>query len=256
MGDEGDYAKLALLRVLAGDRQLGVNWYLTVHEEKPKKAPNASTTPQGDGHKRDHLEGGDEWAYLDAALLARMAESLRDLHETKRHISHLEALLPRTTFYRAGLPTGEVAIANRVTARARWHADALEALAECPIVFIDPDNGFEVRSRGPRSKWRCKYASYDEVADYLRRGQAVIAYQHQPRLQWPAAVTKVRGELIKHDVPTAPPGFIGFGSRGFFILHREASEIERLLTHAASLVPGQGITEMRGIAITVIAPAP
>ena len=35
-GDQGDYAKYALINALAGDGQqvVGINWYLTVHEEK------------------------------------------------------------------------------------------------------------------------------------------------------------------------------------------------------------------------------
>jgi len=65
VGDQGDYAKLALLRALTRDRRLGVNWYLTVHPEGERQ-PGA-----GDGNLRKHLhEGG--WDHLEPDLLDRM----------------------------------------------------------------------------------------------------------------------------------------------------------------------------------------
>ena len=227
VGDEGDYAKLALLKALRGKGTLGVNWYLTVHHED-----------NADGHKLAHLKGrgDDDWSHLDADLLREMRKSLRRWEAGDRHISHLEALLmPGAIFFGEELPTGADPAAVRMAARERWHADALEALAGADIVFVDPDNGFEVKSRGRRSKWRCKYATYEEIGDYLSRGQAVVAYQHKPRLTWAAAIDKVRRELRQHGVHTAPPGFIAFGSRGFFLMHRDREVVEQLTRRAQAL---------------------
>lgn len=63
-GDEGDYAKLALLRALTRDRRLGVNWYLTVHPESEGQPGG------GDGNFRKHLHE-DGWDHLDRDLLDR-----------------------------------------------------------------------------------------------------------------------------------------------------------------------------------------
>lgn len=228
VGDEGDYAKLALLRALQGDDRLGVNWYLTVHEEG-EGAPGA-----GDGNKLSHLTD-DDWLWLDKALLVDMRRSLRRWLAGDRHIEHLEELLPDATFFGDELPTGELKGAERRAARDAWHHRALAALADTDLVFVDPDNGFEVKSRGPGSKWRCKYATYAEVSDYLARGQAVVAYQHKPRLTWEKAVAKVRAELREHGVPTADPGFLAFGSRGFFVMHRDPAVVSRLVRKAEGL---------------------
>lgn len=230
VGDEGDYPKLALLRVLATDEALGVNWYLTVH-------PEDEGTPGGaDGKKLAHLErDDDEWLHLDESLLRQMRRSLEQWRRDERHISHLEELLPGATFYGEGLPTGRTSVAERKVLREAWHRTALATLAGADVVFVDPDNGFQVKSHGPGSKWRCKYATYAEVSDYLARGQAVVAYQHRPRVTWQALVEKVRSELRTHAVPTAPPGFIAFGSRGFFLMHPDPERVAQLTARARAL---------------------
>ena len=256
MGDEGDYAKLALLRVLAGDRQLGVNWYLTVHEEKPKKNPDGSAKSQGDGYKLDHLENPDDWAGLDAALLERMVESLHGLREEERHVEKLEALLPGAHFFGGPLPTGALKPAERRLKREAWHQTALQRLAGAEIVFVDPDNGFVVKSCRSGSKWRCKYATYDEVADYLGRGQAVVAYQHRPRVTWANLLAQKKAEIEAHGVPTAPPGFIAFGSRGFFLMHRDAEVVERLTLRAQALKDACDEVGWTKLSIEVIPPEP
>lgn len=248
VGDEGDYAKLALLRALQGEERLGVNWYLTVHEE-------GEGTPGGaDGNKLAHLTD-DDWLWLDEALLLRMRESLQRWVAGDRHIEHLEELLPGATFFGDELPTGELKGAVRKAAREAWHERALARLADADVVFVDPDNGFEVKSRGPGSKWRCKYATYAEVSDYLARGQAVVAYQHKPRLTWEEAVAKVRADLRERAVPTADPGFIAFGSRGFFVMHPDPAVVDAMVRRAERLVRGSDGAPVQKLTVTVMRPA-
>ena len=252
VGDEGDYAKLALLRALEGHGQLGVNWYLTVHEE-------GEGTPGGaDGNKLAHLQEGDEdWLYLDDALLVQMRRSLERWIRGDRHIAHLEAMLPGAVVFAGELPTGDprYSPAQREARRQQWHRDALAALAGADVVFVDPDNGFEVKSHGPRSKRRCKYAAYSEVADYLARGQAVVAYQHRPRVTWEKLVATVKAELRSHDVPTAVPGFIAFGSRGFFLMHRDPAVVARMMASADEPVRRSDMAAAPRLTITVVPPA-
>ncbi len=252
VGDEGDYAKLALLRALEGHGQLGVNWYLTVHEE------GAGSPGGADGNKLAHLqEGDDDWLYLDDALLVQMRRSLERWIRGDRDIAHLEAMLPGAVFFAGELPTGDprYSPAQREVRRQEWHRDALAALEGADVVFVDPDNGFEVKSHGPRSKRRCKYAAYSEVADYLARGQAVVAYQHRPRVTWEKLVTTVKAELRSRDVPTAVPGFIAFGSRGFFLMHRDPAVVARMMASADELVRRSDMAAAPKLTITVMPPA-
>ena len=246
VGDEGDYAKVALLTALSRGKQLGVNWYLTVHEEPLKD----------DGDLRDHLHAEDEWAHLDATLLRRMVETLRDLDKDDRHIELLEPLLPGAIFFDEGLPTGDIPLGERLTARKAWSARALAHLAGTDLVFLDPDNGFEVPSLGERERTRCKFANYAEAAAYLARDQAVVAYQHRPRETWTSLVAKKKAQMVQHRVPTAPPGFIAFGSRGFFLMHRDPAEVAGLTRRAQAVKEAcdeEGWTKLK---IDVIPPEP
>ena len=247
-GDQGDYAKYALINALAGDgRQVvGVNWYLTVHHEE-----------NGDGDVRPHLEAPDEWQHLDSRLLARMVEVFSGLPESNRRVEllHDDGMLPMTSvFFTEPLPTGSLSPAARVAAREEWHRQALRQMAAADVVFLDPDNGFEVPSRGPRSKWRCKYATYGEVNDYLAAGKQVVPYQHARRMTWPALYEKVTTEMREAGVQMADPGFVAFGDRGFFLLSRDPAQVAAMTTAARDMQTRLAQAEWRKLRITVIGP--
>ena len=194
-GDQGDYTKYALLNQLAGDGQLvvGINWYLTEHHEN-----------NADGGVRPHLEKPGEWEHLDTPLLTRMVDVFREVAADDRRVQLLHDLQMlhgvktqpvAPVFFDDPLPTGGMATAARIAAREAWHRAAMAKLHASDIVFLDPDNGFEVKSRGPISKWRCKYATYAEVNDYLAAGKSVVPYQHARRMTWPVLVAKVTAEM-------------------------------------------------------------
>lgn len=181
----GDYASWRCC-ALTRNRRLGVNRYLTVHPEGQGQPGG------GDGNFRKHLHE-DGWDHLDPDLLGRMRNVFGRLKPADRHVALLEdeTMLPGATFFQEALPTGATPPERRA-ARHAWHTRALHRLAETDVVFIDPDNGLQVKSHGPLSERLCKYATYAEVADYLARGQALVAYQHKPRLTWEQAVRMVR----------------------------------------------------------------
>lgn len=159
-GDIGDYGKFALLRALAAKGlSIGINWYLI---ETPVQELAAN-----DGGKLipDHL----------AACDPGLAEALLDVSRgSSRSVSALEdkGLVPGARYFADRVP---------VEHRPAWHARALSALAGADLVFLDPDNGFLVRSVGKRSVKSPKYAFYEEVADYVARGQSVVVYNHRSR---------------------------------------------------------------------------
>ena len=249
-GDQGDYAKYALINALAGDgRQVvGVNWYLTVHDEE-----------NADGDVRPHLEAPDEWQHLDSRLLARMVEVFSGLPESDRRVEllHDPGMLPMTSvFFTEPLPTGSLRPSDRVAAREQWHRQALRQMAAADLVFLDPDNGFEVPSRGPRSKWRCKYATYAEVNDYLLAGKAVVPYQHARRMTWPALYEQVAAEMRSAGVQMAEPGFLAFGDRGFFLLASDPAVVARMTDAARRVQAGLAQAGWDRLRVTVIGPRP
>lgn len=207
-GDIGDYGKFALLRALAAQGlSIGVNWYLV---ETPVQELAAN-----DGGKLipDHL----------AACDPGLAEALLDVSRgPARSVRALEGkcLVPGARYFSDHVP---------VEHRPTWHARALSALAGADLVFLDPDNGFLVRSVGRRSAKSPKYALYEEVADYVARGQSVVVYNHRsrkrpdvyfgeicerlaaavPQARDVAAITFPRGSVRDYFAISASPGHAG-----------------------------------------------
>jgi len=73
---------------------------------------------------------------------------------------------------------GLAARKQRLARRSQWLNDGFSATTSCDIVFLDPDNGLEVKSVKPHQKKGPKYVYFDELTPFLRRGQSIVIYQH------------------------------------------------------------------------------
>lgn len=179
LGDSHDFLKYALLRHLhdALGSRLGVNWYLTRPEEVDRPGNN-------DGEKRHHLKGG-VWQEADPELFTLIHGFEEPAARRLSNIADWE-LLPKGTVYF----DEQVA----ATGRKQWHQRGVAGLADADLVFLDPDNGFEVKSMSSRTQ--PKYALYSEVAAYLGAGQAVIAIQFARQCDPVQRARDVRDNLI------------------------------------------------------------
>ena len=165
-GDIGDFGKFGLLREIQKQGlSVGVNWYHT----KPLDAEIKS-----DGSFKQ-----DDGKYIIPEKLCKCDESLASSLLTisngdDRSIEALE---------RAGLLTGAIYYNDLLSANERedWHSKALKVLRDVDLVFLDPDNGMLVKSVKKKSAKSIKYAFYEDVADYVARGQSVIVYNHRSR---------------------------------------------------------------------------
>lgn len=163
-GDINDYRKYGLLRALteASGLRLGVCWLLT--------APDGRT----DGEFRSYLEAPDRWRDHDPELF----DALERLCEegVGRSVHHAEAwgLLPGARYFTDLLE-------DRAGARNAYFDRAWAALADCPLLFMDPDNGIEVTSKPRGSRDSAKYLYWSEVEEAYRRGHSLVIYQHWPR---------------------------------------------------------------------------
>lgn len=228
VGDEGDYAKFAWLREVGEQMEglLGVNWYRTTHAEG-----------NGDGGRRRHLADTVGWRALDPPLLERLCDAVANVAVEDLSVALIEngVVLPEGTLFHSNALVGpQIPRNERKHARAAWHQAALDRLVGARTVFLDPDNGFEIPSRGPLSQERCKYALDREVGDYLDRGQSVICYQHRPRGKtWARVVAELTPRLASVCAPA--PVVVQFGERAFFLLAPTEPEREELLEAALAL---------------------
>lgn len=216
VNDIGDYAKYALLRTLCANVQnrapkLGVIWYLTEHTEQ-----------NGDGRRRPHLSQ-DGWEQIDPELLVKMRTIESRLRGTgDLHLKLIEEsdILPSDTVYFSDpLPNAHGSSSQRLAQRIDWFTGAKSAVADCNLLFLDPDNGLEVKSVPLGSRLAGKYAAVSEIADLLADGALVILYQHCDRSPWNIQKAKINGKLsngVGQPLYIRSLRFGAFGARAFF----------------------------------------
>jgi hypothetical protein len=189
-GDIGDFMKFGLLRFVAQPvadggtgLRIGLNWYLVPDEDSNKN---------NDGKYLDYLWPTSRWHLPLKQCAPDLMALLAEVVTTGRSVQALVAL--------GALPAGSLEyrdVLNPVvgrTGRRAWHRQALAALADSQIVFVDPDNG--LRSIMP-SRRHHKYALIEELADYASRGQALVAYHHADRERDTTAVSQARRRLAE-----------------------------------------------------------
>ena len=162
-GDVGDYTKLGVLRGLEqAGFSIGLNWYLTPDEPEHSKTFT-------DGKHTKFLECDCDTPDIDLyCALQKIGLS------NNRTVARLErAKLFENTLFWNKMLEGK--------SRDKWHLEALKKLGKQDVIFLDPDNGLEVKSTNPYSKNGNKYTTYKEAADYYVQGATVIIYNHRDR---------------------------------------------------------------------------
>lgn len=179
LGDVHDFIKYAFLRHLGRNTgfRLGLNWYLTDPMLVDKIGNN-------DGAKRFHLDG-PSWQDWDAQLHILLQEFSEPKDRQLHHFYKLCALPPDTIYVDT-----QVSKAKRI----EWHRAALAKLASTDHVFLDPDNGLEVKSA--TGKRRPKYALYEEIRDYVADGKAVTCIQFARQCSPEARAIEVRNACL------------------------------------------------------------
>jgi hypothetical protein len=166
-GDVGDFVKLALLRHLVYDANLGVAWYL--HPDENQK---------GDGKHIEYLKRPEVWRHLDPVLF----DMLSDVMNTHRSVSELERKgVLNATFVSDPVLGPSLKASQRDQARRLWFSEICDKLASCDVVFADPDNGLiDDASQRRRQKMFAKSVPLSEVLTLAKERTAII-YHHNTR---------------------------------------------------------------------------
>ncbi len=185
VGDVGDFFKIGVLRSISGPvsdpehLKVGLVWYLV-----PDESGNS------DGKHVSYLNAdsarGRELRSLDPELYDRLARIVQRRPQTIVDVERSGVLPPDAETFSQVLDFSDLSPRSqllRIERRTAWLEGALAATASSDVVFLDPDNGVRStthRVRSYRSK-AIKYAYFDEMAQFLERGQSVIAYHHADR---------------------------------------------------------------------------
>ena len=234
VADVGDFGKYGLLKALCQQHsmtdgqtlRLGVVWYLVPDESHSM-----------DGKHIKYLEptnrNTNEYRHCDTVLYDALKEIvLAGSREVERIREH-QVLPSGTVYYEAPLAFGLVPQGERIFHRSQWARDALDLTARCDIVFLDPDNGLEVKMK-PHQAQGPKYAFFEEILPYLQRQQSVVIYHHIGRQGSASDQVQVRLRQIRKRLDTN--GFAMLYHRGtaraFFIV--PAQRHSSVLLHRAN----------------------
>lgn len=215
-GDVGDFGKYGLLRHLLQtlpQMRLGVNWFLT---------------------RQDARTDGDHIAYLLCSTELRPCDPpLYDFLQScvandRRSVRQIEAaaLLGDTLFYNAPLDylAADGQRLKRDEWRANWLADSVRQLAGAQLLYLDPDNGLQVKSQPLYGVNGVKYVAYHEVKLYYEKGFSLIVYNHRDRRPQQQYLDRFRRLYALTDAELVGLRFCRYSVRDYvFVLHHDVA---------------------------------
>jgi hypothetical protein len=159
--DINDYRKYGLLRALSGNGKIkiAVCWMLT---------PDDAGT---DGRSTRYLTDPTRWKEYDPSLFDSLASCMSK--PSNRNIQWAEDhhLISAATYF-------PDLLADRMEERRRYFKRFAVLSASADLVFFDPDNGIEVKSKTIGSKNSNKYVYWSELIDTFSAGKSLLVYQH------------------------------------------------------------------------------
>jgi hypothetical protein len=215
-GDINDYRKYGLLRALTGMGSIStaVCWMLT---------PDDGST---DGKFVQYLKDPIRWRHLDPELFDKLREAVVVGGERGVVAAEESKLLPASQLFYEVLPDDS-------ERRRRYFESFWSMAAECDLIFFDPDNGIEVRSKPKGCKGSSKYLYWPELADAYFRGKSVLVYQHFRRSKRDPFISKMAREIADRTGALTIYSF-QTASVVFFLLLPESRS--RIIEHCISSV--------------------
>ena len=161
-GDINDYRKYGLLRALFRETPITVCWMLTPDDRGP------------DGKKIQYLERAKKWRQFDPDLFDHLHDHVAV--QERRGVEDFERsdLLPHARYYSAITP-------DDGDARRSYFEDLFQISEGTELIFFDPDDCMEVKSRPYGRKDSSKYLYWHEVEQTWDRGYSLLIFQHFTR---------------------------------------------------------------------------
>jgi len=160
-GDVNDYRKYGLLRTIVRCSRLRVlvAWMLTTDD--------GST----DGKFISYLEHPAKWEHHDPVLFQGLKTLLSSA--TNREVRLIESaeLIGHAGYFSQVVP--DVAVE-----RSRWFKSLEKEAKLHDFVFLDPDNGLEIKSKRYGAKNSSKFLYWREVEALWAAGKSLLIYQH------------------------------------------------------------------------------
>ena len=164
-GDINDYRKYGLLRLLSGHGEIStaICWMLTPDDDRT------------DGSLIEYLHQPETWRSFDPELFDHLQDLVVERGLRDVHLAESAGMLPACRFYPELLP-------DDADGRGRYFERFFPLTEGCYLIFFDPDNGIEVKSKPYGRKGSSKYVYWQELTTSFSRGRSLLIYQHFPRV--------------------------------------------------------------------------
>lgn len=173
-GDINDFKKYGLLRCIsdASNLAISVAWMLT---------PDDKST---DGKFTSYLSAPQKWRQHDPELFDSLASTMSD--GTKRHVGLAQKtnLIPSARYFDRTVP-------DSASQRNSWFEELVNFVEPSDLVFLDPDNGIEVKSRPYGKPKSSKYLYWRELEALWGKGKSILVYQHFIREKRPVFIQRM-----------------------------------------------------------------
>ena len=222
-GDENDYKKYGLLRTLTGRGELptALCWMLTPDDRGP------------DGRFTTYLRQPETWRHYDPDLYDHLWQAVVAQERRDVRCAAQEDLLPGVRFYDRLLP-------DDAAGRADYWSDFWKVAQGCSLVFFDPDNGLEVKSKPYGRAGSSKYLYWQELTRTTSRGYSALVYQHFRRTERDGFIAQMAQEM--HERTKVKVVYSFRTNRVVFFLLPVAYHLPNFERHSAQVAhtwPGQ-----------------
>ncbi len=160
-GDINDYKKYGLLRsiIVASNIKILVAWMLTEDD--------GST----DGKFIEYLSEENKWSKYDDSLYVEISNLLKN--NIKREVNLIEKtdLLGNSEYFSKLVP-------DNLELRDNWLKELIGESRNSELIFLDPDNGLEIKSKSFGTKNSSKFLYWREVQKIWEEGKSLLIYQH------------------------------------------------------------------------------
>lgn len=124
-----------------------------------------------DGKFISYLDSPDKWSHYDPVLFQAMKRLLA--HHQKRRVSLIEntGIFQKAEYYSSHVP-------DTAFGRSFWFESLSQRAQGSDFVFLDPDNGLEVKSKRYGIKGSSKFLYWREIESLWALGKSLLVYQH------------------------------------------------------------------------------
>lgn len=126
---------------------------------------------RSDGKFTQYLNAPEKWRKYDPDLFDFLEDCIKG--EQARNVNRLRnaSILPATKFY-------SDILFDDVDKQSLYFNEMFTQFKTMDLIFFDPDNGIEIKSKKRGQKNSCKFLYWDQLIQAYKENHSVLIYQH------------------------------------------------------------------------------